>query len=90
MSTIPYPSRRASLERGTAASTGPGIGTTRDPKISLRDQDDMRVEIEGTGTLMNTVYFELSGTEDPCPVEFRGDRGEAKCTSMGLASTGLA
>lgn len=38
--------------------TGPGIGAMREPKVVLRDGDDMRVEIEGVGTLVNQVYYE--------------------------------
>lgn len=38
--------------------TGPGIGIMRDPKVILRDGDDMRVEIEQIGTLINKVRYE--------------------------------
>ena len=38
--------------------TGPGIGITRKPKIVLRHGDDMRVHIDGIGTLINEVYYE--------------------------------
>lgn len=38
--------------------TGPGIGVMRDPKVVLKNGDDMRVEIEKIGTLVNKVYYE--------------------------------
>lgn len=38
--------------------TGPGIGVMRNPKVVLNDGDDMRVEIENIGTLINKVYYE--------------------------------
>lgn len=38
--------------------TGPGIGAMRNPKLSLNAEDDMRVEIEQIGTLINKVYWE--------------------------------
>ena len=38
--------------------TGPGIGNLRDPKIVLHHGDDIRIEIENIGTLINKVYYE--------------------------------
>lgn len=38
--------------------TGPGIGVMRNPKVVLNDGDDMRVEIENIGTLINKVHYE--------------------------------
>lgn len=38
--------------------TPPGVGAMRDPKVALNDGDDMRVEIEQIGTLINKVYYE--------------------------------
>lgn len=38
--------------------TGPGIGGMRDPKIVLNDGDDIRVEVEKIGTLINKVHYE--------------------------------
>lgn len=38
--------------------TGPGIGAMRDPKVVLKDGDDMRIAIENIGTLVNKVYYE--------------------------------
>ncbi|GKZ24634.1 hypothetical protein AbraIFM66951_011904 [Aspergillus brasiliensis] len=48
------------LEKGTIimTGTGPGIGALRNPKVVLNDGDDMRVEIEKIGTLINKVYYE--------------------------------
>ncbi|KAK6440386.1 hypothetical protein LTR95_003393 [Oleoguttula sp. CCFEE 5521] len=58
--TIAFLSQGTTLERGTIilTGTGPGIGMARDPKIVLRHGDDMRVEIEGIGTLVNEVHYE--------------------------------
>lgn len=38
--------------------TGPGIGVMRDPKVVLRHEDEIRVEIEQIGTLVNRVFYE--------------------------------
>ncbi|KAM3067767.1 hypothetical protein ACMFMG_011502 [Clarireedia jacksonii] len=48
------------LEKGTVimTGTGPGIGALRNPKVVLNNGDDMRVQIEGIGTLINQVYYE--------------------------------
>lgn len=58
--TIAYLSQGTTLERGSLIMTGtpPGIGAMRDPKVVLKHGDDMRVEIEGIGTLVNEVYYE--------------------------------
>lgn len=58
--TISFLSQGTTLERGTVimTGTGPGIGAMRDPKVVLRNGDDMRVEIENIGTLVNKVYYE--------------------------------
>jgi 2-keto-4-pentenoate hydratase/2-oxohepta-3-ene-1,7-dioic acid hydratase in catechol pathway len=58
--TISFLSQGTTLERGTIimTGTGPGIGAMRNPKISLKAEDDMRVEIEQIGTLINKVYYE--------------------------------
>ena len=57
---IAFLSQGTTLERGTIVmtGTGPGIGAMRDPKVVLRHGDDMRVEIEQLGTLVNKVYYE--------------------------------
>lgn len=58
--TISFLSQGTTLERGTVimTGTGPGIGAMRDPKVVLKNGDDMRVEIEKIGTLVNKVYYE--------------------------------
>ncbi|KAJ5228886.1 hypothetical protein N7489_009594 [Penicillium chrysogenum] len=58
--TIAFLSQGTTLERGTIimTGTGPGIGVMRNPKVVLNDGDDMRVEIENVGTLINKVYYE--------------------------------
>ncbi|KAL4772059.1 hypothetical protein BDW60DRAFT_222689 [Aspergillus nidulans var. acristatus] len=52
---IAFLSQGTTLERGTVimTGTGPGIGAMRDPKVVLRDGDDMRVQIQGIGTLLD-------------------------------------
>lgn len=58
--TISFLSQGTTLERGTIimTGTGPGIGAMRNPVISLKAEDDMRVEIEQIGTLINAIYYE--------------------------------
>jgi len=58
--TIAYLSQGTTLEAGTVVMTGtpPGIGWMRSPKVILKDGDDIRVEIEKIGTLINQVYYE--------------------------------
>ncbi|TQS33119.1 hypothetical protein Golomagni_06548 [Golovinomyces magnicellulatus] len=58
--TIAFLSQGTTLEKGTIimTGTGPGIGAMRNPKIVLNDGDDIRVEVEKIGTLVNTVYYE--------------------------------
>jgi 2-keto-4-pentenoate hydratase/2-oxohepta-3-ene-1,7-dioic acid hydratase in catechol pathway len=58
--TIAWLSQGTTLERGTIimTGTGPGIGNLRDPKIVLHHGDDIRIEIENIGTLINKVYYE--------------------------------
>ncbi len=58
--TIAYLSQGTTLERGTIVltGTGPGIGAMRNPKLWLKAKDDMRIEIENVGTLINEVYYE--------------------------------
>ncbi|KAF7125410.1 hypothetical protein CNMCM5793_001588 [Aspergillus hiratsukae] len=57
---ISFLSQGTTLEKGTIimTGTGPGIGAMRDPKVVLNHGDDIRVEIESIGTLVNTVYYE--------------------------------
>lgn len=58
--TIAFLSQGTTLEKGTIimTGTGPGIGAMRDPKIVLNDGDDIRVQVDKIGTLVNTVYYE--------------------------------
>jgi len=58
--TIAFLSQGTTLEKGTIimTGTGPGIGAMRNPRIVLNDGDDIRVEIEKIGTLINKVYYE--------------------------------
>ncbi|KAJ5187003.1 Fumarylacetoacetase C-terminal-like protein [Penicillium cf. viridicatum] len=48
------------LEKGTIimTGTGPGIGAMRNPKVVLNDGDDIRVEIDKIGTLINKIHYE--------------------------------
>ncbi|MCJ1458504.1 hypothetical protein MMC28_008877 [Mycoblastus sanguinarius] len=58
--TIAFLSQGTTLERGSMIMTGtpPGIGAMREPKVVLNHGDDIRVEIEGIGTLVNGIYYE--------------------------------
>ncbi|KAH8882413.1 fumarylacetoacetate hydrolase [Thozetella sp. PMI_491] len=58
--TIAFLSQGTTLEKGTIimTGTGPGIGAMRNPKVVLNHDDDMRIEIEQIGTLVNKVYYE--------------------------------
>lgn len=58
--TISFLSQGTTLERGTVimTGTGPGIGAMRNPKVVLNDGDDIRVEVEQIGTLINKVHYE--------------------------------
>ena len=57
---IAYFSQGTTLEAGTIILTGTpaGIGYFRKPRICLKDGDDMRVYIEGIGTLVNRVRYD--------------------------------
>ncbi|KAK2595123.1 hypothetical protein QQS21_007149 [Conoideocrella luteorostrata] len=57
---ISFLSQGTTLEKGTVimTGTGPGIGAMRNPKVVLSHKDDIRVEIEQIGTLINEVYYE--------------------------------
>lgn len=54
---IAYISRTITLEPGDLIATGTpaGVGVFRDPKVLLKDGDEVTVEIEGVGTLTNPV-----------------------------------
>ena len=58
--TIAFLSQGTTLEKGTVimTGTGPGIGAMRNPKVVLNHDDDIRIEIEQIGTLVNKVYYE--------------------------------
>lgn len=58
--TISFLSKGTTLEKGTLimTGTGPGVGAMRNPKVVLQDGDDMRVQVQGIGTLINQVYYE--------------------------------
>ncbi|KAJ5486580.1 hypothetical protein N7530_000880 [Penicillium desertorum] len=60
LQTIAFLSQGTTLKRGTIIMTGtvPGVGVMRSPKVVLNDGDDMRVEIENIGTLINKVHYE--------------------------------
>ncbi|KND93289.1 Fumarylacetoacetate hydrolase domain-containing protein 2 [Tolypocladium ophioglossoides CBS 100239] len=64
--TIAFLSQGTTLEKGTIimTGTGPGIGAMRSPKVVLNHGDDMRVEIEKIGTLLNKVYYDCETLGD--------------------------
>jgi len=57
---ITYVTRVITLEPGDLIATGTpaGVGVFRDPKVLLKDGDEVSVEIEGLGTLTNPVEKE--------------------------------
>ncbi|KAI1826562.1 5-carboxymethyl-2-hydroxymuconate isomerase [Xylaria intraflava] len=57
---IAYLSQGTTLEAGSIILTGTpaGIGFYRKPPVVLRDGGDVRVEIEGIGTLVNLVRYD--------------------------------
>ncbi|PYH95485.1 2-keto-4-pentenoate hydratase [Aspergillus ellipticus CBS 707.79] len=57
---VSYLSQGTTLEAGTIFLTGTpaGIGYFREPRVVLRDGDEIRVGIEGIGTLVNKVRYE--------------------------------
>ena len=58
---ISYLSQGTTLEAGSIFLTGTpaGIGYFRQPRIVLEDGDDVRVEIEKIGTLINNVRHDF-------------------------------
>jgi 2-keto-4-pentenoate hydratase/2-oxohepta-3-ene-1,7-dioic acid hydratase in catechol pathway len=58
--TVAFLSELMTLEPGDIIATGTpaGVGYTRTPPISLRDGDIVEVEIQGVGTLRNTISVE--------------------------------
>jgi 2-keto-4-pentenoate hydratase/2-oxohepta-3-ene-1,7-dioic acid hydratase in catechol pathway len=57
---IAYVSQIITLEPGDLIATGTpaGVGVFKDPKVLLKDGDEVSVEIEGLGTLTNPVEKE--------------------------------
>lgn len=57
---IAFLSSGMTLMPGDIISTGTpaGVGTARDPKVFLKDGDEVTIEIEGLGTLTNPVQSE--------------------------------
>lgn len=57
---IAYFSQGTTLRKGSLVLTGTpaGIGYFRDPRVVLRDGDDMRVCIGGIGTLINKIEYQ--------------------------------
>ena len=57
---IAYVSQVITLEPGDLLATGTpaGVGVFRDPKVLLKDGDEVTVEIDGVGTLTNPVRQE--------------------------------
>ena len=57
---ISYLSQGTTLEAGTMFLTGTpaGVGYLRNPRVVLKDGDDVRVEIERIGTLVNKIRYE--------------------------------
>jgi 2-keto-4-pentenoate hydratase/2-oxohepta-3-ene-1,7-dioic acid hydratase in catechol pathway len=57
---IAYTSQIITLEPGDLIATGTpaGVGVFRDPKVLLKDGDEVSVEIEGLGTLTNPFIKE--------------------------------
>jgi 2-keto-4-pentenoate hydratase/2-oxohepta-3-ene-1,7-dioic acid hydratase in catechol pathway len=57
---IAYTSQVITLEPGDLIATGTpaGVGVFRDPKVLLKDGDEVSVEIEGLGTLTNPFIKE--------------------------------
>jgi 2-keto-4-pentenoate hydratase/2-oxohepta-3-ene-1,7-dioic acid hydratase in catechol pathway len=60
---IAFASRAFTLEPGDVIMTGtpPGVGVFRDPQRFLRDGDEVVVEIEGIGRLVNVCRVERRG-----------------------------
>lgn len=57
---IAFLSQGTTLEKGTIIMTGSGagVGLFQAPKVVLNHGDDIRVEIEKIGTLINKVHYE--------------------------------
>jgi 2,4-didehydro-3-deoxy-L-rhamnonate hydrolase len=57
---IAYVSQVITLEPGDLIATGTpaGVGVFKDPKVLLKDGDEVSIEIDGLGTLTNPVRKE--------------------------------
>jgi 2-keto-4-pentenoate hydratase/2-oxohepta-3-ene-1,7-dioic acid hydratase in catechol pathway len=57
---IAYLSQGTTLEAGTIFLTGTpaGIGYFKEPRVVLRDGDEIKVRVERVGTLVNRVRYE--------------------------------
>lgn len=57
---LAYLSQGTTLEPGSILLTGTpeGIGYFRSPRVFLGDGDDIRISIDGIGTLVNKVQYE--------------------------------
>ena len=57
---ISYLSQGTTLEAGTLILTGTpaGIGYFRDPRVVLKDGDEISIEIDQIGTLVNKVRYD--------------------------------
>ncbi len=57
---VAFLSTGMTLEPGDIILTGtpPGVGVARDPQVFLKDGDEVSIEIEGLGTLTNSVEAE--------------------------------
>jgi 2-keto-4-pentenoate hydratase/2-oxohepta-3-ene-1,7-dioic acid hydratase in catechol pathway len=66
---VEFLSRYVTLEPGDVVATGtpPGVGFARKPPVYLKDGDIVEVEIEGLGTLSNSVKRAVAtvGTAGP-------------------------
>jgi 2-keto-4-pentenoate hydratase/2-oxohepta-3-ene-1,7-dioic acid hydratase in catechol pathway len=61
---IAHLSKIMTLEPGDLIFTGtpPGVGAARKPPVWLKDSDEVEIEIEGLGLLMNPVVVDSSAT----------------------------
>ena len=57
---VSHLSQGTTLEPGTILLTGTpeGIGYFRSPRVFLGDSDDIRIAIDGIGTLANKIEYE--------------------------------
>ena len=59
---VSFLSEGTTLKKGTAIFTGTpeGVGFVRKPYVYLKEDDVVRVTIEGLGSIINKVKFEWS------------------------------